>query len=391
MENSQTAPQDLSSQGGILIVDDTPENLRLLSQMLMEQGYLVRPVRSGALALEAVKAIPPDLILLDIKMPEMNGFEVCECLKAEPRTRDIPIIFISALDDIQDKVKAFNLGGVDYITKPFNFQEVLARVQTHLALQALYRQLAEKNLELEQQAEALARSNAELEQFAHVISHDLREPLRMVSSYLQLLEHGYAEQLDEQAKDFIAYAVDGADRMQAMIKSLLTYARVDTQGGPLKLVDCERVLAHTLMDLKITIEEAHASITHDTLPTVHADAVQLEHVFQNLISNAIKFRGETLPRIHIAAERQADTWCFSVSDNGIGIDPQYADEIFKVFRRLHTREEYPGLGIGLAFCKRIVERHGGRIWVESEPGQGATFFFTLPVEPSDFSLVQCAS
>ncbi len=382
--NLQVQPEACAFRGDIMVVDDTPENLRLLSQMLMEQGYTVRPILSGVAALCAIERIQPDLILLDIKMPEMNGFEVCERLKADPRTCDIPVIFISALDAIEDKVRAFRAGGVDYITKPFNFEEVLARIETHLALRALHQQLAKKNLKLEQQAEALVRSNAELEQFAHVISHDLREPLRMVSSYLQLLERGYAAQLDEQARDFIGYAVDGAQRMQAMIKSLLSYARVDTRGGALRPTDCEAVLAHTLMDLKIVIGETHASITHDALPTVRADAAQLEHLFQNLVGNAIKFRGQAPPRIHVTAERRADMWCFSVSDNGIGIAPKYADEIFRIFRRLHTEEEYPGLGIGLALCKRIVERHGGRIWVKSDLGQGATFFFTLPAETSDF-------
>ncbi|MGC9357221.1 MAG: ATP-binding protein, partial [Anaerolineae bacterium] len=225
----------------------------------------------------------------------------------------------------------------------------------------------------------LRRSNEELEQFAHVISHDLREPARTVTSYLDLLARHYQGQLDESADTFIDYARDGARRMQEMINALLDLSRVERRGQEPTPTDVDKVLGRTLRSLSRSIEETEAEVTHDPLPTVMADEAQLAQVFQNLIANALKFRREGVPpRVHVSVEREGDTWIFCVADNGIGIDPRQADRLFQIFQRLHTREEYPGTGIGLALCKRIVERHGGRIWVESEPGEGSAFCFILP-------------
>ncbi len=248
-------------------------------------------------------------------------------------------------------------------------------------------------------AQELARSNTDLEQFAYVASHDLQEPLRMIASYTQLLARRYKGKLDQDADEFITYAVDGATRMQVMIQDLLSYSRVGTRGKPFAPTDCEEVLTRTLANLKIAIEESQAAITHSPLPTVVADATQLTQLLQNLINNAIKFRRPNeAPQIHLAAElgktsltpggHSTAEWIFSVRDNGLGIEPQYFERIFIIFQRLHTRDRYPGTGIGLAVCKKIVERHGGRIWVESEPGQGTRFSFTIPVnemEPLDGS------
>jgi hypothetical protein len=202
----------------------------------------------------------------------------------------------------------------------------------------------------------------------------------MVASYTQLLAERYEGQLDEKAQKYIAYAVDGAVRMQRLVNDLLTYARVGARGNPIAPTDAGRVLGQAIGDLATAIEESHAIVTNDELPMVRADASQLRQLFQNLLANAIKFRSEDAPCIHVSARGEAREWVFSVRDNGIGIDRQYADRIFVIFQRLHTRQEYPGTGIGLALCKRIVERHGGEIWFESEPGKGATFFFTVPQE-----------
>jgi PAS domain S-box-containing protein len=229
------------------------------------------------------------------------------------------------------------------------------------------------------QRQELVRSNSDLQQFAYVASHDLQEPLRMVASYLQLLERRYKDRLDADANEFIQYAVDGAGRMQTLINDLLAYSRVGTQGKPFKLTDYADILKRALLQLKISIEETGAVITHDApLPHIMADESQLTQVLQNLVSNAIKFQGEQVPHIHVGAKHIEGEWVFSVKDQGIGMDPQYKDRIFLIFQRLHNRTEYKGTGIGLAICKRIIERHGGRIWVESELDQGSTFYFTIP-------------
>ncbi len=230
-----------------------------------------------------------------------------------------------------------------------------------------------KHLETE-----LRRSNTDLQQFAYITSHDLQEPLRMVSSYLQLLERRYKNQLDANADEFIGFAVDGANRMHNMIVDLLEYSRIETRGRKFVSVDSENTFKEVLANLKVAIEEANASVTHDHLPTITADETQFSRVLQNLIANAIKFRGTESPQIHVGAKREGNEWVFSVKDNGIGIDPKYFGRLFQIFQRLHTREEYPGTGIGLAVSKRIIERHGGRIWIESEPSEGSTFYFTIP-------------
>jgi PAS domain S-box-containing protein len=231
---------------------------------------------------------------------------------------------------------------------------------------------------LAQQAAELERSNQDLEQFAYVASHDLQEPLRMVSSYLKLLERRYRDKLDTNAQEFIGFAVDGASRMQRLIQDLLTYSRIGTRGKTLQPVAAEQVLQQALKNLQIALEESHAEISHDPLPTIMADEGQLVQLLQNLVGNALKFHREQALRIHVGVQAADDQWLFSVADNGIGIDPAMREAIFIIFKRLHTREAYAGTGIGLAMCKKIVERHGGRIWVESEPGQGATFYFTIP-------------
>ncbi|MBI5395526.1 MAG: HAMP domain-containing protein [Verrucomicrobia bacterium] len=255
------------------------------------------------------------------------------------------------------------------------------RAQEELAAlnATLEQRVAERTALAEQRARELARSNAELQQFAYVASHDLQEPLRMVGSYTQLLARRYQGRLDKDADEFIHYAVDGAHRMQALINDLLAYARVDSRSKPFKPTDCGAVLNSVLTNLKVAIAEAKAAITHDPLPKIVADDTQLIQLFQNLIGNALKFRSkDAAPRIHIGAAAKDGLWEFFVRDNGIGIAPEHFARIFQLFQRLHTRQHYSGTGIGLAVCKKIVERHGGRIWVESSPGQGTTFRFTLP-------------
>jgi PAS domain S-box-containing protein len=236
---------------------------------------------------------------------------------------------------------------------------------------------------LHQAHEELKRSNAELGQFAYVASHDLQEPLRMVSSYTQLLQRRYGDRLDGDAREFMAYIVDGAARMKQLIEDLLAYSRVGTRGREFHAVATDAPLRRALLNLKSAIDEAGATVSYEGLPTLEADELQLAQLFQNLIGNALKFRSASVPRIYISSTEKENEWEFAVRDNGIGIESQYFERIFMVFQRLHNKGDYPGTGIGLAICKKVVERHGGRIWVESQLGEGATFYFTLPKKQGD--------
>jgi signal transduction histidine kinase len=231
----------------------------------------------------------------------------------------------------------------------------------------------------------LERSNAELQQFAYTASHDLNEPLRMITSYLQLLQERSKEKLDSESREFIRFALDGAQRMRALIADLLAYSRLEAKRNSFEPTDCEAVFQTAVQNLRVAIEENNATIEHKPLPRVRGDPVQLVQVFQNLIGNALKFHGAERPRVEVGANQHNGEWRFSFHDNGIGIDPKYFDRIFVIFQRLHTRQEYSGTGMGLAICKKIIERHGGRIWVESAPPKGSTFYFTLPVMPEQKS------
>ena len=241
----------------------------------------------------------------------------------------------------------------------------------------LERRVAERTAELADRAKDLERSNMELQQFAYVASHDLQDPLRTIASFTQLLAKRYHDKLDDKGREFINFAVDGSKRMQTLINDLLAYSRVGTQGKPFAATRCEAMLDRVMKNLKAVIESSGAVITRDPLPVVMADEVQLSQLFQNLMTNAMKFRGAQVPRIHISAVADGAKWKFTVQDNGIGISPEHHDRIFIIFQRLHTKTQYPGTGIGLAICKKVAERHGGRIWVEPTPGGGSTFCFTI--------------
>ncbi|MEG4341868.1 PAS domain S-box protein [Microcoleus sp. A003_D6] len=626
----------------ILVVDDQPGNLRFLSKLLTAQGYQVYRAICGELALNVAIAHCPDLILLDIRMPEMSGYEVCRRLKATAETEQIPVIFLSVLDDINDKLQAFRVGGADYIAKPFQVEEVLARIDKQVCLQKLQQQLKEQNAQLQQSqsllasilnssldgvvaysavrnsqgnivdfqwllvnpaaekisglllneivgknllaeisqlrknglfdlyvsvvetgetvdqefyyeherdisawlhivavklndglavtfrnvtdrkraeialreseerfraifeqaavgiaktalsgqfmrvnpgfcqivryaesellqqnweaitqpddmesdrkyvrlllsgeiqtfsrekrlickdgevrwanvtvsamrdaegtpqylicaiediserkqvqellqasletqtryAQELTRSNAELEQFAYVASHDLQAPLNTIAGYAQLLEKRCHNQVDAQANKFIRNIVNSCGRMQALIDDLLEYSRVGSSHKPFELIDCNLVFEDACANLQLAIRKNQASVTRGNLPRVIGDGFQLLQLFQNLICNAIKYRSSWAPVVFFGAQRQGDNWVFSVQDNGIGIAEEYHRRIFQIFQRLHAQKEYSGTGIGLAICQRIVDRHGGCLWVESEPDRGSTFYFSVPV------------
>jgi light-regulated signal transduction histidine kinase (bacteriophytochrome) len=368
------------SEKEILIVDDAPDNLRVLSSMLTKQGYTVRKALNGNMALTACETSLPDLILLDIRMPDMDGYEVCRHLKASERTRDVPVIFLSALDGALDKVKAFSAGGADYIIKPFQVEEVLARIANQLTVRHLQRQLAEKNVRLELLNEELTRSNAELEQFAYIASHDLQSPLQVIVSCADMLSCKYEDNLDANAEHRFEEIINACLRMKNLIQDLLAYSKLGRNIIKFEPADCQTVLEEALANLHFDISSTGACITHSQLPKVMGNSTQLMQLFQNLISNAIKFRRPSVtPKIEISAEAQdGGEWLIAVRDNGIGIAPENFDRIFEAFQRLHSYSQYSGTGLGLAICKKIVERHGGRIWVQSQQQVGTTVYFTIP-------------
>ncbi len=396
----------------ILIVDDRPMNREFLVTLLGYGGHRMLEAGDGAEALDRVRAEHPDLVIADVLMPIMDGYEFVRQLRADPCIAQSRVIFHTAAY-LESEVRALAKAcGVQHvIIVPTPPEEILQTVNAtlsatepisapaqgvdfsreHLRLltdklaqqvNKLEREIAERKKAeelLKKQAQELTRSNRDLEQFAYAASHDLQEPLRAVAGCLQILQGRYQSRLDADADKLILLAVDGAQRLQALIEGLLAYSRVGTRGKQLQPVDCEKVVSDALKNLSIAIEESGTVVTHDALPPVMGDLTQLTQLFQNLIANAIKFRKkEQPPHIHVGAESDSNLWILSVRDNGIGIAPQYFDRIFEVFQRLHTRQEYPGTGIGLSICKKIVERHGGHIWLESVPQQGTTFFFGLP-------------
>lgn len=440
-----STPEKTQKAVQILVVEDSATQLEGLRFLLEEAGYGVVAAANGKQGLAAAKANAIDLVISDIVMPEMDGYELCKALRADQTLQHVPVILLTSLADPKDVIRGLESGANNFICKPYHDRELLARLQSVLAnleirkgapsemgisvyfagqrffitadrlqildlllstyensvnrndelirtrdeLRVLNEQLetrvAERTEVLLRRSEELARSNAELEQFAYVASHDLQEPLRMVTSYTQLLAERYQGKLDAAADDYIKFAVDGAKKMQQLIIDLLAYAQVGKQGHKFRMIRSEAALSAALRNLEAAILESDAVISSGPLPPVWADPVELERLFRNLLGNAVKFRQSRQPEIRVSGEESAAEWHFRVADNGIGIDAQHADRIFQLFQQLHAREEFAGTGIGLPICKKIVERHGGRIWVESEPGQGTTFHFTISKSGSEAS------
>jgi signal transduction histidine kinase len=365
-----------------LLVEDNPLDATLVLRALYKEGFEVTAevVQDEATFTQSLRKNPPEVVLADYNLPNWKGMEALAVLRQEGL--DIPMILVTgALGDV-NAVECIRQGVTDYVLKDglTRLPEVVRRALREKHERRLRHQVEE---DLARKVDELARSNADLEQFAYVASHDLQEPLRMVTAYTQLLGEKYKGRLDENADKFIGYASEGATRMQVLIQDLLKFSRVGRKEAPYANVDCNAVMEEVRQTLTSAIQESGAVVSSTNLPSVWADRTQMMQVFQNLIGNAIKFRGKDPPVVRVQAEKTDRHWLFSVSDNGIGIAPEYADNVFVVFQRLHARTEYPGNGIGLAICKKIVERFGGKIWMESQPGAGSSFKFTVPLHVPD--------
>lgn len=362
---------DRAVKGNILVVDDKPANLRLLSNMLAEQGYKVRSVINGKMALTAISAAPPDLVLLDINMPGMSGYDVCEALKDDEATEDIPIIFISALDETQGKVRAFAAGGVDYVTKPFQIEEVLARVETHLALRNLQK-------DLEQEITTRDKLIAELDAFAHTVAHDLKNPLTALIGFSGLLEYRHTEMSDSQLLTNLQGISRSARKMANIVEELLLLSSVRKMSEiDMDVLDMSCIVDEACDRLGDMLEEHEAALElPEQWPAAQGHGPWVEEIWVNYISNALKYGGEP-PQIVLGASRNDDEVHFWVRDNGPGISSEQQERLFTPFERLgQVRTE--GHGLGLSIVQRIAEKLGGRVDVESAVGEGSTFGFTLP-------------
>lgn len=371
-----------SAPSRLLVVDDDEANCEVLQRQLMRYGHSVSCVPGGAEALELLREPAFDLVLLDVKMPGMTGFQVLQCLKASETLCNIPVIMMSALDEMESAAHCIQMGAEDYLLKPFD--PVLLRARLHSALERKHLHEAEKerSAELEKASQSLTRANEDLNRFAFAASHDLQEPLRTITTTLQMLALQFGSDLKPDHQVLLDLATDGARRMSHLIRDLLAYSMATSQERVPESANMEEVLEDALTNLRQSIDESGATVTHDPLPVVLFDHAQAGQLFQNLIGNAIKYRGEKPVEIHVGAAKQEAHWIFSVRDNGMGIDAEYCQIIFEPFRRLHGHG-LPGTGLGLAICTRIVEGFGGRIWVESTPGQGSAFFFTVPSHDTD--------
>jgi signal transduction histidine kinase len=364
----------------VLLVDDRESNLSAMREILQGLADDVISARSGEEALRWCLKHDFAAILMDVRMPGMDGFEAASLIRQREPLRQTPILFITAYDKRSvDVLKGYAMGAVDYIFKPIEPEILRSKVTVFVDLHRSREQQKLLAEELAAKASELERSNLELEQFAHVAAHDLREPLRTMRSYVELIAERLGDSADPKVRKYVEHVVGGSERMRALIDDLLEYARLERQRKPLAAVSLDEVLDAALAGAEAGIREARAEIVRGPLPGVIGDRAQLVRVFENLVGNAVKFRGDAPPRIRVEGEERGREAVISVADNGIGVPAKDSERIFGLFERLHARTRYPGTGLGLAICKKIVERHGGRIWVESEPGQGSTFVFTLPM------------
>lgn len=366
----------------VLLIEDTPSDAELEIAELRRGGFDVAAdvVETKDQVRERLGKNSYEVVLADYSLPNFRGMDALDILRE--KGLNIPLILVTGALNSETAVECVKQGAMDYVLKD-NLGRLVLCVRRALEDTRLRSERASAQEQLANKVEELARSNCDLEQFAYVASHDLQEPLRMVSSYTQLLAERYKGKLDAAADRYINYAVEGATRMQALLEDLLSFSRIGRNGATPAPTNVNSAVDEVLKNLALTLREHSVTVTCSPLPTIVADHFQVVQLFQNLLGNAIKFRAKRNPCVTISAERRGHEWLFSVFDNGIGIAAEHNDLIFKIFQRLHTRVEYPGNGVGLAICKKIVEHNGGRIWVESELGQGSNFRFTFPVTAAD--------
>ncbi|MGY6529700.1 MAG: response regulator [Cyanobacterium sp.] len=361
-----------TAKGDILIVDDVPENLQLLFTMLTDHDYDVRRVLSGKQALQVIEIEPPDLILLDIKMPNLDGYEVCKILKSQEKTQHIPVIFLSALNDTFDKVHAFKVGGVDYITKPFQIEEVVIRVENQLRLLKMQREIERKN-------EQLILLNQDLEAFSYRVSHDLKNKIHVINGFSQLIAQEFSHQFEPNVKEYFQYIYDEGKRMAEVIRDLLRLSQVQNIEIEYSTFNISEVVSE--ISDKFRIENKNRTVDFIITPELYCqgDINLMRIVVENLLENAYKYSSKTEnPRIEFGLLKKGNQNVYFIKDNGAGFDPNTAKKLFTPFHRLHTDREFKGTGIGLSTVKRIIQRHHGEIWYDAAPNKGATFYFYLP-------------
>jgi signal transduction histidine kinase len=365
----------------VLAVDDNQANLLALEKILKNPDLNLVKSISGNEALACLLENEFACIILDVTMPEMDGFELAQIIRNDERTKYIPIIFASGNQRTEaDIFKGYETGAVDYLLKPLDATIVRSKVNVFAELYRHELALKRAKTLLAEYAKDLQRSNEELDQFAHIAAHDLQAPIRAIAGYAEMLTEDCMEQLGDTGKEWLQRITERTARMHSLIQDLLVYSKAGRKQ-PSVSFDVSKTVVEVTQDLSQHIKESGAKIILGNLPTLVASPLELRQLMQNLIGNAIKYqKKDTPPEVHVSAEKADGNWRFKISDNGIGIQTEHMNKLFVIFSRLHTSNEYQGTGIGLAICKKIVARHHGKIWVESEPGKGSAFYFTLPAD-----------
>lgn len=367
------------SECTILIVDDTEENLDILVEALSDD-YGISVAMDGETALEILEEEMPDIILLDIIMPGMDGYDVCKKIKENKETADIPIIFLTAITEIESKARGFELGAVDYITKPFEILEVKARIRTHLSLKLAKYELSEKNKILEEKTVELESAFNELEAFSYTVSHDLKSPLREIEAYVKIILDEENKKISSNTKEIVSKVDDICGNTITMIESLLKYSKMTNLEICRELIDISKIFESTFDQYKAIYQERIIEFEFETgMPKVWADLILMKQVISNIISNSVKFtKNQEKAFIILGCKKDKEEYIFYVKDNGAGIDMEFSGKLFGVFQRIHSQDEFHGNGIGLAIVRKIIQKHSGRTWIEGKVNEGATVYFTLP-------------